>query len=240
MSQDQNSTAANDADKLSFADMRLQIGDRIQLQLPSTHGEDRLFVKVIGYLDRASLIVTVPVFNVQRKSLREKDKVLVRIFSRQMAFAFDSEIKKVQSIPYPYLHLSYPEKIQGSLVRKDPRIKVKIIASIKRLSDGNLEEKLPMVINNLSASGGYVSGKKATFKKDQTIQITFQVKVHNIDQLMVVNAIIRSVVDETNATESVVIGTGLGLQFYDVEPNNFMLLQSFVYQQMIEQPDSVI
>ena len=108
------------------------------------------------------------------------------------------------------------------------------------MSDGNLEEKLPMVINNLSASGGYVSGKKATFKKDQKIQITFQIKVHNIDQLMVVNAIIRSIVDETNATESVVLGTGLGLQFYDVEPNNFMLLQSFVYQQMIEQPDSVI
>lgn len=235
----QNNSLANEEKKLSFEDMRIRIGDRIQLQLPSSYGEERVFVKVIGFLDHVSLLVTTPDFNAHRPTLREKEKVLVRGFSKQVAFAFDSIIRKVNIFPFSYLHLSFPEKIQGSLVRKDLRIKIRIIASVKQADEVNKDEKSSVIISNLSASGAYVLSKSNIFKKDQRIQITFQIKVHQIDNLMVMNAIVRNVQEEKNEAGAV-IGVGLGLQFVEIEPHSSMLLQSLAYQQMIEHPDTVI
>jgi c-di-GMP-binding flagellar brake protein YcgR len=235
----QNSPSNEEDKKLSFEDMRIRVGDRIQLQLPSSYGEERVFVKVIGFLDHFSLLVTTPEFNANRQTLREKEKILVRGFSKQVAFAFDSVIKKVNIFPFSYMHLSFPEKIQGSLVRKDLRIKIRLIASVKKVEDTNKDEKFSVVISNLSASGAYVHSKNSIFSKDQKIQITFQIKVHQIDNVMVMNAIIRNVQDEKNESNEL-IGVGLGLQFVDIEPHSSMLLQSLAYQQMIEHPDTVV
>ena len=70
--------------------------------------------------------------------------------------------------------------------------------------------------------------------------MTFQIKVHGIENVMVMNAIIRNIVKQEDAAMTESIGTGLGLQFVDIEPQSFLLLQSLAYQQMIEQPDTVI
>lgn len=226
--------------KLSFAEMRIRVGDRIQMQLPSSYGEERIFVKVIGFLDHVSLLVTAPEFSANRQTLREKEKVLIRGFSKQMAFAFDSIIRKVNSYPFSYLHLSFPEKIQGSLVRKDPRIKVRIIASIKKVDSDNPDEKVSVLISNLSASGAFANFKSGVFEISQKIQITFQIKVHGIDNVMVMNAIIRNIVEDAAEGDATNTGTGLGLQFVDIDAQSFLLLQSLAYQQMIEQPDTVI
>lgn len=226
--------------KISFAEMRIRVGDRIQMQLPSSYGEERVFVKVVGFLDHVSLLVTAPEFNANRQTLREKEKVLIRGFSKQTAFAFDSVIKKVNTFPFSYLHLSFPEKIQGSLVRKDPRIKVRIIASIKKQEGDDLEEKVSVLISNLSASGAFAHHKNGVFNANQKVQVTFQIKVHGIENVMVMNAIIRNIVKQEDAAMTESLGTGLGLQFVDIEQQSFLLLQSLAYQQMIEQPDTVI
>jgi c-di-GMP-binding flagellar brake protein YcgR len=233
--------ANKDSDSaFSFADMRLRVGDRIQLQLPVSCGEERAFVKVIGYLDNVSFLVGAPVVLGNRPSLRENDKVVVRVFSNQKAFAFDCYVKRVNSAPFPYMHLSFPEKIQGSVVRKDPRIKSRIIASVKIAGSANPDEKFSVLITNLSAAGALVTTNRPMFEKNQKILMSFQIKLHHIESLMMVSAIIRNISEDERSDPNAALSISHGLQFVDVEPNNTMLLHSLIYQQMIEQPHTVV
>jgi hypothetical protein len=239
-----NITDAETTGLFTFPDMRLRVGDRVQLQLPVVSGGDgvgeRHFVKVIGYLDNVSLLVNTPLLSGNRPSLRENDKIVVRVFSSQKAFAFDCSIRKANSVPFSYLHLSYPEKIQGSVVRKEPRIRVRIIASVKKAGDVIPEEKFSIVINNLSATGALFLNNRPLFQKDQQVIVSFQIKLHHIDSTMVVSAIVRSVTEEVSSDPDAEKKFSHGLQFMDMESNNTMLLQSLIYQQMIEYPQSVI
>ena len=240
MSPEQKTASSETETKFTFADMRLRVGDRIQLQLPLSFGDERVFVKVIGYLDNVSLLVGAPVISGNRPSLRENDKIVVRVFSSQKAFAFDCYVKKVNSIPFSYLHLSFPEKIQGSVVRKDPRIKVRIIASVRKVDSANPDEKFSVLITNLSAAGALLTTTRPLFEKNQKLTVSFQIKLHHIDSLMTVGAIVRNIVEEERSEPGAPLNINHGLQFIDVEPNSTLLLQSLIYQQIIEQPQSVI
>lgn len=240
MSSSLKSTADKAPATFTFPDMRLRVGDRIQLQLPLSFGDERVFAKVIGYLDNVSVLVTAPVISGNRLSLREHDKIVVRVFSSQKAFAFDCHVIKVSNIPFTYLHLSYPEKIQGSVVRKDPRIKVRIIASVKKANSQDQDEKFSVVITNLSAAGALVTTNRPLFEKGQRLLVSFQIKLHHIDTLMTLNAIVRNITEDERTEPGVGLSISHGLQFVDVDPNSVMLLQSMIYQQMIEQPQSVI
>src|SRR5690606_35077510 len=70
----------------SFADMHLAVGDRLQIECPAGTGLGRAFVRVIGYVDHLSILVTAPVAGNRRIDLVENDLVVVRVFSRENAF----------------------------------------------------------------------------------------------------------------------------------------------------------
>jgi c-di-GMP-binding flagellar brake protein YcgR len=245
-----DSNDASEGGKFTFQDMRLRVGDRVQLHLPASLGEERVFCKLIGYLENVSLLVAAPPAVGHRSSLREEDKVVVRVFSNQKAFAFDAYVNKVNSKPFAYLHLSFPEKIQGSVIRKEPRVKVRIIASAKRSTandDGeflrtNDDDKYSVIISNLSASGCMVTSTKSLFEKGDKLQLSFQIKLHLIDSLMTISTQVRSVSEDlrTDTNEGISSVFSYGLQFLEVEPNNTILLRSMIYQQMIEQPQTVV
>ena len=73
----------------SFADMRLRVGDRIQLQPPARVSQERFIVKLIGYLENTSLLVTMPTENGLRVPFRDNDNLVARVFTSQKAFGFN-------------------------------------------------------------------------------------------------------------------------------------------------------
>ncbi|MBI1889937.1 MAG: flagellar brake protein [Burkholderiales bacterium] len=225
--------------RFTFADMRLRVGDRIQLQPPASMGTDRFIVRLIGFFENASLLVTAPAFNGMRLPLREEDKIVARVFSTQRAFGFDCYVVRVCKLPYSYLHLSWPEVIQGAVVRKSPRIKTRIIASIAKPDAGDKAEKLSGVIVDLSADGALVKSRQALGEKSQEISLSFRVNLHNMEAYVTTKAIIRNVfTDEDNEKEDP-LRFHHGIQFVDVPQNDKMILQSLIYQQMIEQPHTL-
>jgi hypothetical protein len=230
--------APEPTDTFTFNDMRLRPGDRIQLQLPPSLGPGRHIVKVIGYLEHGSLLVAAPAVNGMRLQVRENDKIVARVFSSQKAFAFDCFVERVCTAPYPYLHLSFPEKIQGSVIRKSPRIKTRIPAAA--LKADNTGEKQNVLITNISADGALVQARAPLYEKGQEISLAFQVKLHHIETALRVNAIIRSIMNEDPKDGGVPGMFSHGLQFMPLQPNDSMILQSLIYQQMIEQPQTVI
>jgi c-di-GMP-binding flagellar brake protein YcgR len=223
----------------TFKDMRLRVGDRIQLQPPAAISSERYIVRLLGYLDNASLMVTAPVFNGMRVPVREHDNIVARVFSSQKAFGFDCTVVRVCKLPYDYLHLSFPDVVQGALVRKSPRIRTKIIASIAKSETSASSERLSGVIVDLSADGAMIKSRLQLAEKSQTIVLFFRVYLHNMEAYLTTKAIVRNIFTDDESENADALKFHHGVQFLDLQPNDSVILQSLIYQQMIEQPHTL-
>ncbi len=232
--------AATDAQQTTFPfeAMKLKIGDRLQIQPPLLVSPERFMVKLIGFMNKVSLMVTTPVDSRGlRPRLVEGEELVVRAFSSQNAFGFPCTVKKINRLPFDYLHLSFPEEVQGMVIRKAPRVKTRIIAAVNTGKSG--EESSSAIIANLSANGALLDARRNLADKGATVRVSFRVNLHNMDAYLTVNAAIRAVFgDDVLENEK----SGLihhGLEFVDLAPNDSVILQSMIYQQMIEQPHTV-
>ena len=227
-------------DMFAFADMRLRVGDRIQLQPPARVSQERFLVKLIGYLENTSLLVTMPTEKGLRVPLRDNDNLIARVFTSQKAFGFNCSVIRACKIPYDYLHLSFPSTVQGSVVRKSPRVRTKIIASISRSGDTSESKPTSGIIFNLSADGAQVRARQSLAANNETIILAFRVNLHNVEAFLSVPAIVRSQSLEEPTGDTQVPMFSHGLQFGELKPNECVILQSLIYKQMIEQPQSLI
>jgi c-di-GMP-binding flagellar brake protein YcgR len=224
----------------TFLDMKLRIGDRIQLQLPASMGSERHVVKLIGYVENASVLVTPPMVGSMSLPVRASDKIVARVFTSQTAFAFDSTIERVCKIPYDYLHLLYPTVVQGAIVRSAPRIKTRIITSISKSSASAGEEKLSGVIVNISAQGALICMRQVLAIHSQPIIVSFRINLHEVATDLNIKAVIRNVQTDENKDDSDPMKYQHGVQFLGMLPTDNMILQSLIYQQMVEQPHNLM
>jgi c-di-GMP-binding flagellar brake protein YcgR len=221
----------------TFDDMRLKVGDRLQMQFPLRVAHERTFVRLIGYVSNLCLLVMAPRQpDGLRIHLHEGDELVVRIFSSQNAFGFSARIDKIVKLPFEYLHLSFPKEIKGMQVRKAPRVRTRIICSVQTEHTG--EEGLTGILMNMSANGALLVSRQIIAPAGQTIRLAFRFNLHGTEALLNLRAVVRSqFVDENPGSRT---PEHHGLEFVDLKLNDVMLLQSMIYQQMIEQPDTVI
>lgn len=223
----------------TFLDMKLRVGDRIQLQLPAAMGPERHIVKLIGYVENASVLVTLPLSKGFRVQVREGENVVARVFASQTAFGFDCTIERVCKLPYDYLHLSYPEIVQGAVIRKSPRIKTRIISSVARVDAADGEERQAAIIVNLSADGAMVCARQRLEEKSGQISLSFRINLHDVDAHLTVKAVVRSMFIDDDKDDADHMKYQHGIQFLDLQPTDVMILQSLIYQQMIERPNTI-
>lgn len=228
--------------QFTFDDMKLKVESRLQFE-PAAHlSREQYFVKVIGYLRGTSLLVTIPfTAKGERPELKEGQKASLRSFSGQNAFGFSCTIKRIIKSPYEYLHLSFPDNIQGILIRKSIRIKTKIIAAVSNIKLKNSGELISALISDISADGAALDSKRPLGNKDDTINLAFRVNLHQIDTYLTVKAVIRAVLNDDSADN--MFGSDLfryGIKFADLQPNDMVILQSMIYQQIIENPHKLL
>lgn len=222
-----------------FSDMRLKVGDRLQIQPPAQLTQERFNVRLIGYLDGQSVLVTPPYANGLRLPLQEGENIIVRYFSGQNAFGFSATISKISKLPYEYFHLSFPESVKGMIIRKAPRVRTRIIAAVLRPDQPPGSDPKSAIIANMSASGALLDSRHALGGKGDSIRLTFRVRLHNIDALLSVNAAIRAVFEDENPGPDKRCFVHHGIEFQDLEPNDSVILQSLIYQQMVENPHTL-
>jgi hypothetical protein len=100
----------------------------------------------------------------------------MRSFSGQNAFAFPA-VERIYSF-FEYLHLSFPDVIQGVVIRKAPRVKAKIIAAVQNTNSRNAAEQVSALISNISANGAALDAKRPLGKKGDTLNLAFRVILH--------------------------------------------------------------
>lgn len=231
----------NEADRhFTFEDMKLKVEDRLQLEPPAQLTRERFTVKVIGFLRGASLLVSMPITaNGLRLQLMEKEKLVMRSFSGQNAFGFACTIERICKIPYEYMHLSFPEDIQGIMIRKAPRVKTRIIAAVQDVKTG-AEKQISALISDISANGVSLEARQSLGDKGDTLNLAFRVQLHNIDAYLSLKGIIRAVFTVDPADHSKTALIRHGIEFQDMQANDSVILQSLIYQQMIENPHKLV
>ena len=220
-----------------FDAMRLKVGDRLQVQLPPRFSNDRLIVRLIGYINNLSLLTTPPRgASGLRITIEEGEELFVRVFTSQNAFGFAANVEKIIRVPFEYLHLSFPAEVKGMTIRKAPRVKTKIICSLTKVQSGGENET--GVLTNLSANGALLATRGVLLSKGDAIKLSFRLLLHGHEVFLSLNAVVRSqIVDETATIKKAAF---FGLEFVELNSNDCMVLQSMVYQQMIEQPQTVM
>jgi len=127
-------SAQREAGVLSLDQIKLSIGDSIQLQFQSDLEQSRCVVTLIGYLKGQSVIVTTPIINGTMMLVREGQDFVIRLFSGKSAYAFTTMAKRVTNTPYPTSIWPIPRKcvgwsyvaapVDGSILFVTPRSKV--------------------------------------------------------------------------------------------------------------------
>ncbi|MBS4098533.1 MAG: flagellar brake protein [Sulfuricella sp.] len=222
-----------------FEAMKLKVGDRLQLQPPQQLSAERYVVRLLGYLNNVSLLVTSPFENGLRLGLMEGEKVVVRIFAAQNAFGFTSTVEKICKLPFDYLHLSFPSEVQGMVIRKSPRVRARIIAAVGNTTQATTENASGLIAN-LSATGAMLDARRSLGNKGDLLRLAFRVNLHKIDAYLSINAAIRAIfADEAMDAKGAPL-IHHGIEFVDLQPNDSVILQSMIYQQMIEEPHTLV
>lgn len=224
--------------EFKFDDMRLKVGDKLHLRLRSSAKSQccsknggHCLATIIGYIPGYSLIVTMPrTDQLIGQPLLEGDQILARLCSGRHVFSFTTFVDKLIKQPLNYLHLSFPKHILGKTIRKSRRIKTTIDAEVTT-GDGSF----PSVITNLSSTGAEISTYVELGEIGTQVELSLRIKIHDKETSLQLQSTIRSCKDANKE------GTlCYGVEFTGLQTEQVFLLRSFVYQQLIDNPSSLI
>jgi c-di-GMP-binding flagellar brake protein YcgR len=218
----------------AFDDVRLDIGDTLQLQSQGDTAQSRYYVKLIGYLKGKSIIVSTPAVDGKVLLMREGQAFVVRMFSGKSVYAFGTTVHKVANVPYPHLHLTYPSQVRGLVVRRGARARVNLICAVIG-ADGRSHAAS---LVDLSTGGAMLTAKAPVGLKDDNISIKFRVTVSDVEEYLTVPAVLRSV-HAAAAAEGEAPQVNHGVQFGDLPHSEQIVLSAFVYRALFEETAEV-
>lgn len=209
--------------------VKIGIGDIVQLQDFSPE-KQRYYVKLIGYLNKKSVLVSHPVYNEKLLFVKKGESFLVRGFSGTKTYEFTADVLNVCLAPYPYLHLSFPAQISTINMRSALRAKIRLVCSIRTKVS---EEAIPATIEDMSISGARIQSKNEFGTVGTELELSFRIPVDDEELLFIVPAIIRNVgsVSEGVGEERLVLS---GLEFHQPDGYERTLLHNFVYKHLAD------
>lgn len=213
----------------SLEEIHLQVGDLFQLQVQQENAAVRYHVKLIGYSKGASLLVTAPTIGGRMVLLRQDQPLVVRSFSGKSVYAFATSVIKVVNTPYSYLHLAFPERVRGLVVRRGARVAVSLPARVHAEGGGSTDAQLA----NISISGALLRIADIELHKDQRVEVQFDAGLNGIDLHISAPAIVRSIDAQPDVNGEA--AAQFGIEWNEVDDSHQIMLCAFVYHQLLEQ-----
>lgn len=209
----------------SMEDIHWRIGESLSLQ-PHDNPALRYSVRLIGFLKNKSVMVTAPTLDGKFSFVRDGQTFVVRSFSGKKAYAFTAAAVKSVHAPYPYLHISYPQQVRATAIRKGARAAVKIIASV---SLGQPARTSATTLIDLSVGGASGVARQAFGTKGEGGQVKFKLHVAEHTAFLSLNAVLRSVTLSEGGD-----AYNHGFEFIAVPVDERMILSAFVHQALAE------
>lgn len=218
-------------ESVSFDAIKLMPEDTLQLQ-PLLEGQtERYTVRVIGIMKPRSVLVTAPLVDGKLIFIRDGQTFLVRAFSGLNVCAFKAKVLKAQLQPFPYLHLSYPDNVQAMRIRKAMRAPANIIVAVHESEEGRQVGAAKMV--DISVGGAKLFSSMMLGGKDQTLWLSFKVKLGDMEEYVKTPAIIRSLGEEEDEQGKPM--KTFGLQFGELSQSQRLIIMNLVYQHLLKE-----
>jgi c-di-GMP-binding flagellar brake protein YcgR len=208
----------------------LKIGETFQISpLSDQGGAPKYFAKYLGGLDKKSLICTVPTVDEKTIFIKEHTGFLVQLFSGKHVFRFNTIVDAVYSRPYPHMHLMFPREVYANRLRKNQRVTVSIITSMRHLTP--TEHGEPLIagrVTDLSLGGLLVEVYKEGAKEGDQIECTFKVTIEGQEVLLVLSGKVKNI--STMAASDGRTTYRYGLQFNEMAFQEKLMLQHYIFK----------
>lgn len=209
------------------SDLKVKLGDIVQLQYIAFSDRERLNAKVIGYAPNKSLILSAPVVMGSAPFLQEKQKFIVRMMRGSQVYAFESVVLKYLTSPYSHVHMSQPEKIEAIQVRNARRVNTEIIISVQKQGSDN---QLPATMLNTSLTGALIKTDKPLAENGDQLVISAEFVFNDFQKYLRLNAIVRNVtVSDNNETYR------YGVEFQNLDNDQKLILHGYVYDLIVRE-----
>lgn len=215
--------------------LNLAIGDALQLQDTSA-ANLRYYVKLIGFLNKAGIIVSHPIKNETLLPVDGGKSFLVRGFSGRRTYVFNAHVLTSTAIPYPHLHFTFPKKIECMTMPGALRIKPRSLAGLIEPAGADSDSsRVPVAIVDMSTSGVRVYAKMQFGNIGDEIKVMFSLSIDDEEQDFSIPAVIRKSYSGTfpgdpGSTEAAMHG----LEFIQPEGSVRTALQGYIYKTMAE------
>ena len=220
--------AGKQPEQSDLLSVKIGIGDIVQLQ-DFAASKQYHYVKLIGYLNKKSVLVSHPMQDEKLLFIKKGESFLVRGFSGTKTYEFTADVINVCLAPYPYLHLSFPPKISTVNMRSALRVKLRLVCSIRAKAG----EPISATIEDMSISGARIHSKNEFGRVGDEVEVSFRLPIEGEEQLFVVPAVIRnegSVADGVGEERLVLSG----LEFHQPDGYERTLLHNFIYKSLAE------
>jgi c-di-GMP-binding flagellar brake protein YcgR len=224
--------------EFSFDSLNLQVGVRLQFITYRRIKPVQYFSTLIGYVRDEYLIVKLPMENGVPVGLVEGERVTIRVFSGVNVCSFACTVERVFERPLYYVHLSFPDTIQGTSLRTAMRVKVDIPAQVVP-SHPNMHP-IDCSLTNISVNGARVESRANLAETGGEITLEFGLNSPVGDGEMRVRA--RAAVRNVSAVqrEDGAEMLAYGVQFLDLDQVHYTMLQNLTYEVLLSDRQNIV
>ncbi len=211
---------------LLFSDLALPVGASLTLETLSPLR--KLPVKLLGYDESRSIMVSAPLRQGKEVYLEKGSRVVVRLMDGRHVCAFESHVQYRCVQPYSYYHLSYPFEIESTQVRNAERVAISLDTWVD--SDFVLVGDWPKsaCISNLSRSGARLEADEFLGQPGHELILDFNLPVSGLNKRIHVAAVIRST--ERQSQDRDAEAHVMGVQFRDMSDETRLALANFIHE----------
>ena len=172
--------------------LQLPVGTSIQLQQEGIDNPIRYTVKLLGYYPGKGLIVTNTEHNGKTVLLTDDTRLACRVLQGSIVQGFRVHVIQTSMMPYPHIHLSYPDEIEVSVVRDARRILTKqpALAQNTRQRDDRFHEAM---IVDLSASGAKIATRSPIAETNEILELKMVLEVAESEESLKLLCEVKSV-----------------------------------------------
>lgn len=215
-----------------FEELKLHVGDRLQIEVPSRQHDMKFFTTLIGYVRGLSVLLRTPIVDALPLPMRDGEKLIVRGFSGVETFSFESTVERICLAPFHYLHLSYPHDIRTTTIRHEVRVRVNL--PVKVMPAG-ASTAIQASISNISTAGILIDAAQELGEKDSEIDVSFHFTIQpsDYDAHIETTALIQNVALQDNTSGGFTFQYGVKL-LNKLHSSQAILLQNLIYQKLLE------
>lgn len=207
-----------------------QIGERVQLRVLEQREQPYYSARLIGYINKQSLLVTRPGSATSPFIPVEGKEVEVRMVTGNNIYAFQSTIQRLCISPSHYMHLDFPSEVHVQPLRKSPwaRVSLGIIVTDVR----GIHEAARLI--NLSPDGAQLQAPPTLGYAGETLRISFHATMDELKTTLNLEATIQHVQQPKNGQEMESNMLEYGIAFQNLTSVDAIWLQAIVYRHIAE------